>query len=115
MALVALLFAPARGLNPLGIFVVNCSCEGRHRLRPGPENLSSHSKLIKIDYSAVRLQGIWHSETFGVQSALQSKIGRSCGLHSGLTLRIGLALRISIQNRPEFWIAPLHGVPLQMP
>ena len=40
---------------------------------------------------------------------ISHKIGQSCELHSGL------ALRISIQNRPEFWIAPLHGVPLQMP
>ena len=61
-------------------------------------------------------RGIRHSEIFGVQSALQSKIGRSFGLHSGLALGIGLTLCISIQNRPEFRIAPLQIVldlPLQ--
>ena len=56
-----------------------------------------------------------HSDILECNPQSKSKIGRSFGLHSGVFTPIRSAIQISIQNRPEFWIAPLHGVPLQMP
>ena len=56
-----------------------------------------------------------HSDILECNPQSKSKIGRSFGLHSGVFTPIRSAIQISIQNRPEFWIAPLHGVPIQIP
>ena len=44
----------------------------------------------------------------------KSKVSRSLGLHSGGFTPIRSTIHLSIQNRPEFWIDPLHGVPIQI-